>query len=463
MRAGRAASRRAGGVGQDSRPHSRERASWPPLSQPALSLSSLSPQAARPDTSPPDPFTLAHPEVTAVAERMRRCAAEAAAPAPLVAAASHFLRPGAAGKRFRPALVLLVGTAVGGGGPTPAELEPDVRAPGAPPHGRRRRLQALAEVAETIHVASLLHDDVIDGSSTRRGGAAAHVAVGSAKVAVLAGDFLLARASLTLAALRHHGVTALMSRAIADLVAGEVAQATAAGEDLVSLRSYERRAYLKTGTLFANAAAGAALLTGGGAPWPGERVSGGGGVNGEGAASAAAPTSLWAGPDGPAAAAAAWALETGIASSDPTGPLLDPPALAAAAAAAAAYGASLGLAFQVVDDALDYSSPASLLGKPALADAAAGIVTAPVLLAMRAEPELVALARRRFKRAGDPAAAAALVASGGGVAAARALAASHAADAVAALGGLPPTTDPAALAARAALVELAGRVAERVK
>ena len=246
--------------------------------QPPLFLSLSFCQAARQDTSttpssPPDPFALAHPEVTAVAERMRRCAAEAAAPAPLVAAASHFLRPGAAGKRLRPALVLLVGTAVAGAGPTPADLEPDTRPPGAPPHGRRRRLQALAEVAETIHVASLLHDDVIDGASTRRGGAAAHVAVGSAKVAVLAGDFLLARASLTLAALRHHGVTALMSRAIADLVAGEVAQATAAGDDLVSLAAYEGRAYLKTGTLFANAAGGAALLAGGGAPWPGEAAA----------------------------------------------------------------------------------------------------------------------------------------------------------------------------------------------
>ena len=246
--------------------------------QPPLFLSLSFCQAARQDTSttpssPPDPFALAHPEVTAVAERMRRCAAEAAAPAPLVAAASHFLRPGAAGKRLRPALVLLVGTAVAGAGPTPADLEPDTRPPGAPPHGRRRRQQALAEVAETIHVASLLHDDVIDGASTRRGGAAAHVAVGSAKVAVLAGDFLLARASLTLAALRHHGVTALMSRAIADLVAGEVAQATAAGDDLVSLAAYEGRAYLKTGTLFANAAGGAALLAGGGAPWPGEAAA----------------------------------------------------------------------------------------------------------------------------------------------------------------------------------------------
>jgi len=388
---------------------------------------------------------------------MRRCAVEAAAPAPLVAAASHFLRPGAAGKRLRPALVLLVGTAVAGGGPAPADLEVDTRPPGAPPLGPRRRLQALAEVAETIHVASLLHDDVIDAAATRRGGAAAHVAVGSAKVAVLAGDFLLARASLTLAALRHHGVTALMSRAIADLVSGEVAQATASGEDLVSLASYEHRAYLKTGTLFANAAAGAALLAGGGGGGGGGR---GGGV-GEEAGASRLP--LWAGPDGPAAAAAGWALE-GTAGHPPASPApLSPPDLAAAAAAAASFGASLGLAFQVVDDALDYSSPASLLGKPALADAAGGLVTAPVLLALGAQPELGALARRRFKRAGDPGRAAELVRLGGGVPAARALAARHAADAVAALGRLPPTTDPAAMMARAALAEMAGRVVERVQ
>ena len=233
---------------------------------------------------------------------------------------------------------------------------------------------------------------------------------------------------------------------------------------MVSLSAYHHRAYLKTGTLFANAAASAALLAGdaavggsGDAGW--DFAAGAPGVGGRGGE---ASLPFWDSLDGPAAQAAGWAMQ-GEAPPPPTPSLLPPRTLASAAAAAAAFGAHLGLAFQVIDDALDYSSPASLLGKPALADAAAGVVTAPVLLAMEQEPELATLARRRFKRGGDPARTAELVRSGSGVALARDLASSHAAAAVAALERLPATADGDALRARAALAELALRVVDRVK
>ena len=85
----------------------------------------------------------------------------------------------------------------------------------------------MAEITELTHPrASLLHDDVIDGADTRRGLAALNALFGN-KVAILAGDFLLARASVSLAALRNSEVIALMSQVLENLVAGEILQITA--------------------------------------------------------------------------------------------------------------------------------------------------------------------------------------------------------------------------------------------
>ena len=74
-----------------------------------------------------------------------------------------------------------------------------------------------------IHVASLLHDDVIDSAETRRGLKALNSAMGN-KIAILAGDFLLARASVSLASLRNTEVIELLSQVIEHLVSGEILQ-----------------------------------------------------------------------------------------------------------------------------------------------------------------------------------------------------------------------------------------------
>ena len=74
-----------------------------------------------------------------------------------------------------------------------------------------------------IHVASLLHDDVIDSAETRRGLKSLNSFLGN-KLAILAGDFLLARASVTLASLHNYQVIQLLSQVIEDLVSGEVLQ-----------------------------------------------------------------------------------------------------------------------------------------------------------------------------------------------------------------------------------------------
>jgi len=75
----------------------------------------------------------------------------------------------------------------------------------------------LGQITEMIHVASLIHDDVLDEADTRRGGAAVHTMYTN-KVAVLAGDYLLARASVLLARLQHFQVVEVMASALDALV-----------------------------------------------------------------------------------------------------------------------------------------------------------------------------------------------------------------------------------------------------
>lgn len=76
-----------------------------------------------------------------------------------------------------------------------------------------------------IHVASLAHDDVIDEATTRRGATSINTLYGN-KVSVLAGDFLLGRASIALARLRNTEVVELLSKVIEHLALGEVIQLT---------------------------------------------------------------------------------------------------------------------------------------------------------------------------------------------------------------------------------------------
>ena len=498
-----------------------------------------------------DPFSLVADEVAAVGERMRRTVATEV-PA-LAGAALYFLRPGVTGKRLRPTLLLLmagaldgeeqsgsgggggVGTGVGGGGgaataaaasaPLAAADDPlsvDLRAPHEPclPHETRRRQQRVAEVAELIHVASLLHDDVLDEASTRRGVPALHAAgalaaglgaggggnsnggngnggggLGRAdKLAILAGDFLLARASVTLAALGDARVVALLSRVLEHLVAGEVMQMAARGGDLASPRHYLRKTYAKTASLMANSCRAVALVggAGGGGDLAREAARGGDGLlfEGEGEEGAGREGGDGAAPDywgeeqderfGAAAAAAAGAAGAaaaagaGATAAAPTGaagaaagaapaPLPPPRAAMAAADAAWEYGRHLGLAFQVVDDLLDLTGAPGILGKPTLSDLRAGLATAPVLMAAEERPELAALVARRFSRAGDVPRAVELVRGTRGVARAWALARRHADAAAAAVRALPPARTERARAHRAALVALTRRVLERRK
>lgn len=131
----------------------------------------------------------------------------------------------------------------------------------------------LAQIVEMIHVASLLHDDVIDGADLRRGARSAPAAFGN-KYAILGGDFLLGRASVALSRLGESEVVELIASVISNLVEGEILQMNKVaqqGAALVGASShvggdgwnvYLQKTYLKTASLMAKGARAAVVLGG---------------------------------------------------------------------------------------------------------------------------------------------------------------------------------------------------------
>ena len=159
----------------------------------------------------------------------------------LQAAAEHLFSAG--GKQLRPGIVLMVSRAL---------------SPQSQLTSRHRR---LAEITEMIHTASLVHDDVVDEASTRRGVATVHSRF-DPRVAVLAGDFLFAQASWHLANLDDLEVVKLLSRVIMDLADGEVKQGLYRFDTDQSFETYLEKSYCKTASLIANSVRAAGVLSG---------------------------------------------------------------------------------------------------------------------------------------------------------------------------------------------------------
>ena len=173
------------------------------------------------------------------------------------------------------------------------------------------RHRRLAEITEMIHTASLVHDDVVDEADTRRGVPTVHSRFNS-RVAVLAGDFLFAQSSWHLANLDDLEVVKLLSRVIMDLAEGEIRQGLYRYDTGQSLETYIEKSYCKTASLIANSARAAGVL------------------------------------------------------SDLPADQLD---------RLHRFGRQLGLAFQVVDDILDFTASDAQLGKPAASDLASGTLS----------------------------------------------------------------------------------------
>jgi octaprenyl-diphosphate synthase len=149
----------------------------------------------------------------------------------------------AGGKRLRPRMTLLGAAACGG---DPVEH------------------LHLAAYMELIHVATLIHDDVVDNASTRRGVNATAVDFGN-RVSVLAGDYLFAWIFKNVTANYPHPVPNILSATLADICDGEVLQLRALGDLTLALDAYVEIARKKTASLFAASAQCGAIMGGGGA------------------------------------------------------------------------------------------------------------------------------------------------------------------------------------------------------
>lgn len=200
---------------------------------------------------------------------------------------------------------------------------------------RGERHVALAAAVEFIHTATLLHDDVVDESDLRRGRATANALWGN-KPSVLVGDFLFSRAFQLMVGDGSLDVLAILSEASAVIAEGEVLQLITANDTETSEPQYLEVIKSKTAKLFAAATRLGAVVSG--RPKVEEE-----------------------------------ALET--------------------------FGANLGIAFQLVDDVLDYASREATMGKNVGDDFHDGKITLPVVLAFRrGSPEEQDFWRRTLER-----------------------------------------------------------------
>ena len=240
-------------------------------------------------------FSVIAAELSAVEDRLQEPARDSGVLLPVVA--SYAL--GSGGKRIRPALLLLAARA----------CDAD----------QRERIVTLASVAEMMHAATLVHDDIVDHSAKRRGRPSASALWGS-DVSVLAGDFLFSRAIQILVADGDMRILQAFADATVAMIEGEVLQLQLLHDLKISDEDYLRIVTGKTAALMSAAARTGALV-------------------------AAAPL--------------------------------------ATAEAMAAFGLNLGIGFQLVDDALDYTAREERLGKPVGSDFREGKITYPLIHLMR--------------------------------------------------------------------------------
>ncbi|CAD6197864.1 unnamed protein product [Caenorhabditis auriculariae] len=297
------------------------------------------------------------------------------------------------GKMLRPTIALLMASACNSA--TQRTIEHPVV--GSRSHAAVCQNQyKIGMIAEMIHTASLVHDDVIDEATARRGNASVNAVWGN-KMSVLVGDYILARATQVLCSIGRPYVISTMARIIQDLVVGEFLQTTTAPKDEGMdrrIEEYIKKTYHKTASLFANSCKSAAILT------------------------------------------------------DENDKKLH--------SLAFEYGRNLGIAFQLVDDTLDFVATSDELGKPVAADLKLGLATGPVIFASVEYPELREMIAGKFSGAGEAEKAREIVLNSNGLKRTRELIDRYSHDAARLIGQLPNRSE-----ASEKLIEIALAQAER--
>ena len=238
----------------------------------------------------PATLALIRSEMARVEERLREVVKTTQEP--VAAMLRHVL---ATGKRLRPALVILTGRMLN----TPKEAT-----------------LTLAAAVEMLHTATLIHDDILDDASSRRGNETLHTRWPIA-TAVLAGDVLLAQAAWTIAKLDRSRIVRIFAETLAIVCTGQVRETHILKGHHVNRQDYEENIAAKTAVLFAAAAEMVGLITDGDT----QQIT-----------------------------------------------------------ALCTFGHELGMAFQIVDDVLDFVGDEVALGKSRGSDLRQGIMTLPTLL-----------------------------------------------------------------------------------
>ncbi len=277
----------------------------------------------------------------------------------------------AGGKRIRPALTILSSKASLKDGEEISRLH-----------------IILAVLTELIHTASLVHDDVIDQASLRRGESTVNRKWND-KLAVLIGDLLFAQASICLARLMNPQIVGIYGQVLGDLCAGEIRQMRQQFSSVVDWDAYIQKSVHKTASLFAAGCQSSAILN------KREEI---------------------------------------------------------VVASLKSYGTNLGVCFQIVDDLLDVTGNTDQLGKAAGSDLANGVITAPALFVLEQNDARASRLKELIdtRAVGQPeglAEALSIISNAGGIEKTVALAGTYAELAKSNLECLPPSTYKDSLAA----------------
>ena len=186
-----------------------------------------------------------------------------------------------------------------------------------------RTIEIMATAVELLHIATLIHDDTVDESAIRRGKATVG-SVWGRKVAVLVGDYIFAASATHVCDTGNIRVIRRFSETIMELSSGELSEMVETYDRHQTREQYLRRIYNKTASLFTTASKSGAILSG-------------------------APEDV--------------------------------------VQALKAYGYNLGMAFQMVDDILDFDGTPEEIGKPVGSDLAHGIMTLPAIIARERYPD----------------------------------------------------------------------------